>query len=462
MRHQMRHQCPKNHHPIHPHPLTLSTLQIHLPPFLPPLGFESRPDRLLKACITGFFHLYPIHVAPIVALLAAVLRPKFEVKSKPSEKYTLPHLVDRGGDITKRWYITYWIFDEDLGEKVRVRVTHTINDYNTKRERYAVATEMMAAITQYLKSGKYEKIERTDPASKGPATITELIDRYVRHIGASSSLSTLNYYRAMADHLRESGVKENRIYKFSKTHAIQFQEYLRYEELASKTINNYLKALNTCLFFAVKNKWLKENPMQYFDYERVIQGESNVPYNLEQLAQIKEIGKAWPDYLLFCNFNLYTLARPWKEILLLKISDIKEQTIYFPGARVKSGRKKFVEIVPPLQRIIQENNLRAMPPDWYVFGSEGKPGPQPVYKRLFYELHVKVLQKMDLFGRGYGMYSMKPTGAYFMRKLGVPIETISQLMGHKDLRTTEIYFRNMGVLLKADPTLAKIPDFWIF
>jgi hypothetical protein len=75
-----------------------------------------------------------------------------------------PRLFDGGGDITKRWYIDYRIWDTDKGQFVRKQYTG-MNKYPTKTGRMKVAKqklqEIRDLIAQGYRAGKSTVVDQT-------------------------------------------------------------------------------------------------------------------------------------------------------------------------------------------------------------------------------------------------------------------------------------------------------------
>ncbi|WP_215237645.1 hypothetical protein [Dyadobacter helix] len=63
-------------------------------------------------------------------------------------------LRDRGGDLTKEWYVEYYAYDESVGDLVRKRV-NIPTSFQTKKARMAEAVRLIAEINQLPESGHY-------------------------------------------------------------------------------------------------------------------------------------------------------------------------------------------------------------------------------------------------------------------------------------------------------------------
>ena len=63
-----------------------------------------------------------------------------------------PRLFDADGDLSKRWYIDYRIWDTDKQAFVRKQYTG-MNKYTTQRDRRRVCKQKLAEIRQLLDEG---------------------------------------------------------------------------------------------------------------------------------------------------------------------------------------------------------------------------------------------------------------------------------------------------------------------
>lgn len=182
-------------------------------------------------------------------------------------------LRDRGGDLTKEWYIEYYAFDESLNDLVRKRIKIPTS-FQTKKARMAEAVKLITETNLLLESGYHFKTVKTDigtglvkDSSKDLIVVLEkvlgIIKPSLRPKTAGTYQSAINKLKAYAD----SKVLELPV--FTDKDAIKFRDYLRSGlKNTARTANNTLIHLHT-LYGHVK--------------ERVNVGDS--PFQLKKLKQ---------------------------------------------------------------------------------------------------------------------------------------------------------------------------------
>lgn len=141
--------------------------------------------------------------------------------------------------------------------------------------------------------------------------------------------------------------------------------------------------------------------------------------------------------------TLYSTAIRRKELLGLKISDVdfKEQVIVIHEG--KGGRQRMVPVghvaLKALERYLSAvRNKYAKPSDegYFFINTRGKTLDKNGLKRIFYRNRnaSKLTEKITPHG-------LRHACALHMMRGGAPVEAVSEMLGHKRLRTTEIYTR---------------------
>lgn len=66
------------------------------------------------------------------------------------KRYELATLYDCGGDVSKKWYIKFKIFDQQQGKLVRVRTYEGVNGFKDASLRRQFAKEKIKEINEAL------------------------------------------------------------------------------------------------------------------------------------------------------------------------------------------------------------------------------------------------------------------------------------------------------------------------
>ena len=85
-----------------------------------------------------------------------------------------------------------------------------------------------------------------------------------------------------------------------------------------------------------------------------------------------------------------------------------------------------------------------MNPDWYIFGSQGKPGPYPTKPDTLSKRFRDLRRALDIDEK-YKFYSWKHTGNLDAVLAGVNIKAIQSQNGHVNIEDTDKYLRSLGI-----------------
>lgn len=217
---------------------------------------------------------------------------------------------------------------------------------------------------------------------------------------------------------------------------VDFEYYLKVDqEISHNTVMKYIRNLKKVMNMAVMNDWITKNPFSSFICStKKVTREILTEYELQLLAE-KEFSiqrlEEVRDIFLFCCYTGYAFV----DVEKLTPSDVDlgiDGGKWIFTNRKKTGTTSNVPLLPPAQEIIEK----------YL------DHPYCVTKRKL--LPVKSNQKMnaylkevaDLCGipKKLTMHIARHTFATTVTlSNGVPIETVSRLLGHTKLATTQIY-----------------------
>ena len=387
-------------------------------------------------------------------------------------------LSDFKGDIKKKWYVTYYVWSEKRDELVRKRVY--ISD-DSKKERYAVAKELIAAINDELRNGAVidaKELPASNLEVNGKTSLKDACDYFIQKRGQIVGTNTkrgyqkdINSFLAWAE---IASLSNSPIAKFTTKEAFQFADYLDGKVskktdksgveitkvgVAKKTFSNFIATMRTMWSFFIERKILKENPFMDVKKRRGASSQ-HVPYSPEQVRLFKKVclnqigdHQLW----LFVNFIYYCFLRPREEAQMLQIKHILKRTIIVPGEIAKNNQTEHIRIPKGLELLIQEYKLRDFPPNYYIFSNEKQPGLKRVGINYFYERNRKVLNIAKLADQEYDLYGWKHTGVVSLYQATKDIKLIQVQCRHKDISTTDKYLRDLGLFLDED-VLDSFPD----
>jgi hypothetical protein len=369
-----------------------------------------------------------------------------------------PRLADHGGDMSKRWYIDYRIWNTDKNMFVRKQYTG-MNKFKSYTARRKAAAKKLAEIKQLILEGF--TAGKKDPLlfDVHNKVLSEAFEFVISSKRGDTSDDTLDNYSTVVNRLKGKPINSKPFSLITTSDVFLFMED-QCKSRGNKTYNNYLNLISSVFNFFIRLELLQKNPCRSLSRKRVEPSERHYPYTDEQRKKIKEKILEMGDHqlLLFISFIYYTFTRNGKELRMLRVRDIKEKTIFIPSDRSKNDKGEHIPIPQGLEQLIQRYKLRSYPPDYYVFTLKNEPGETPTGVNYFYKRHKAILTKLKMTDQHYTVYSYKHTGAINLYNATLDIELVRRHCRHHHAAQTATYLRKLGVLRDYD-NLDKFPDF---
>jgi site-specific recombinase XerD len=389
-----------------------------------------------------------------------------------------PRLNDYDGDLSKRWYIRFRVWDTDKQDFV-LKDYKGLNKYKTLAARRKAAKqkldEIRILLTQGYTAGNAKASLREYDIRK--LTLRQAMDFFLNAKNRSAqdgdklrldttwnpegalSYGTFKSYRNSRNQVvlwqEASKLEGLRLLDVDTNTAHHFFEYLHAaRQVAGKTFNHHLTFMRAVYsFFGKREEHITiRNPFANVAKQKVPKSRLHAAFSGTQIELIhrKVLEKGDRQLYLFIQFIYYTFARPGLELRLLQVKDIRDKTIYIPGERSKNNEGEHVSIPKGLEQLIGEYKLRSYPPQHYVFTTEGIPGPVHVGKNYFYKRHAKILEELGMDDKEYTIYGYKHTGAINLYRKMKDIKKVQQHCRHSTIHQTDQYLRDLGVLAEEE------------
>lgn len=354
----------------------------------------------------------------------------------------------KDNSIEKPWYVEFYVWDETKSKLHRKRY---VLSHDTAKARELEAASLIKETNAALETGAV--INPAKRTAVGPIqTQTLLVDAiqfFLKFIKNSKRNRTFETYNSdlskFTAYLVATHQKNITLSKFTFTHAQAYIDHLIIDlQLKNLRINN-LKATNSALFgFYKARKTLTENPFTGIK-NLDVQSSKHKSYAKEEALAIKNYClNQDPILWLAISFIYYSFIRAGFELRTLTIGSILDKTILIEGENAKNSKTEHVMIPAALEKIIQQYKLRDYPKHYYIFGSTG-PSETMVDKNHWYRRHVKALEATKLTGQHHDFYSWKHTGVIALWFATKEIELIRSQCRHKDIATTLLYLRDLGI-----------------
>ena len=377
----------------------------------------------------------------------------------------LPVVYNAGGDLSKKWFIEFYVRNSRTGRLERQRKARGINKYHTFKERTQAAQKMKQYWTDKLKAGwtpftnelvvyddnlEYQTVVKNYRAAKSRnGTWRFFASKFLDSIKNKVEESTVSTYRSklrMFDAwLEGQDMNDADISAVSHKVVVNFFLFLIEERMLSKeSVSNYRQIITAVFEYVRKERKHLVNPC--YDLPETKRKNDSAPQPIQEfdIAVFRDgIEPEDPQLWMAVCFEYYCFLRPGKELRLLQLGDID----FGRGViRVRANNAKTVEryvSVPEkfLQQLREKYKLHEYPRRYFVFGQNGKPGVNHLGKnnlRFRFNKFRKQLGMPEM----YKFYSWKHTGNIRADEAGIPRSELQNQNGHTSLQTTEIYIKN--------------------
>ncbi len=379
------------------------------------------------------------------------------------EKYPFKpaRLNDCDGDLLKRWYIEFYVWDIQKDSLVRKR-TYDVNHYTTSQERKRYANRMICEINELLDEGYHIDIDK--PIENGEEerksfTLAEAIQYAlkvkrpsIRETSYASYKSTIKKFLVWA---KDNRIATMDVAYFDKLRAIYFDDYLLVHcSYSARTVNGDISYLKSFFQVLVDREIITNNPFHKIKKHKEASSRRNLAFNENQIRKIKRIIEIKDKQLwLFIQFIYYCYLRP-NEVRQLKFRHIQlgKRQIFIPGHISKNGRDGYVTIPETFSRELEKSGIFNTHND-YVF--QRKNEIKPVSKNVMGGRYRKLVKDLNL-SRDYTLYSWKHSGVVAAYNAGVDIKTLQKQCRHQSLEQTDIYLKSLG--LDENKAINKIPE----
>lgn len=215
--------------------------------------------------------------------------------------------------------------------------------------------------------------------------------------------------------------------EIDKTFVLGFKDYLEYSDLKQNSKISYFRKLGAALKQAVFDGYLKENPMKQVKGFK----EAETKREFLTLEEIKLLINT------DCDLPLYKRAFIFSAFTGLRFSDIKALTW---GDVQESEGNHFIRFQ---QKKTKGHQTLPLPDIALKQLGERKDHNTPLFKGMSYSAWMNAKIKLWVVKAGINkhitFHCARHSFATLQLTLGTDIYTVSKLLGHKEIRTTQIY-----------------------
>ena len=229
-------------------------------------------------------------------------------------------------------------------------------------------------------------------------------------------------------------------YEFGESFKLFLQKNKQYKP---SHVNRCLTWLNRLIYTAINRDIIKVNPIEDMKYVKEIKPE-RTRITMEELERVM----ALPMYSQKCEFTrrMFILTAftglAYVDLQALKPSDIRktaEGRKYICVSRIKTDVEAYIPLHPIALQIF----------DLYNLSDES----QPIFPQMNRNQTWRELKAIGLAAgikSSFSYYSARHSFATFMLDANIPIESVSKIMGHADILSTQVYGKITDEKISAD------------
>ncbi len=314
----------------------------------------------------------------------------------------------------------------------------------------SIKTELTDCYNQLSKEGKFITAQSVKGRYLGTdnsqATILSLMDYHKEKMQDILTEGTLKNYKTTRKYIKaflSNKLKTYDVYVEGMDYSflVDFEQYLRNENnhLSRRKLNNngimkHIERLNKLMNFAVKLEWISKNPFLHYDlkfskYSRPFLS----PNELKQLEEVELKTAKYNNVRNIFIFSCYTglsyidMKQLTKDNIIYGIDGKRWISFY----RQKTSEPVKVPLLSKALEILEKYN----DPETRLL---------PVYSNQKLNTYIKEIALLCNINKNLTCHVARHTFATTVTlSNGVPIETVSKLLGHTKLSTTQIYARVM-------------------
>jgi site-specific recombinase XerD len=271
-------------------------------------------------------------------------------------------------------------------------------------------------------------------------TFKSLLPKFVKNLeDKDRSPSTILAYRADLEQLEEFLIEKNKVTpdQVKEADLESFRDYLLNKDYTPKSVSRKLNAVKTFFRWIVDNKHATSNPAEDVSHPKI---KPSVPKFLSPLEYraLRDVVRDDTRIAAIIELILQAGLRI-SEVANLKLDNVKDKKIIIEAYATQPKRE--IPLNKPAKDALEEyKKVRPKSDSPYVFVSKNG---KPLAVRNIRAAIDRYMQKAGI--PDYSVNDLRTTFIIENLKAGADLVTLSQVVGHKRLSTTERYLELAGV-----------------
>lgn len=325
----------------------------------------------------------------------------------------------------RKWISTgVRLYSDQWNDKAKVK--NTVQSVYLNERLDAQMQNINEFINNLIKNKEAFSFDKLEHFLKYSQQKESFIDFIKRRVSERTDLrkGTLNTHASLINSLEEFG----RIVYFSDittANIMYYDDFLHKKYNKQTTVHGYHKRLKRYINEAIKYELIKENPYNKLKFDR---GKSEgIKYlTIEQINQIRSLEIASEsidkvrDLFIFQCFTGLSYADLFKFDFSTVIE--RKKKFFIRDARVKTQEEYFLMLLKPAMEILRKYDFKL-----------------PAISNYQYNLRLKIVQELAKIKLSLHSHMARHSFAVMALNMGVSIENLAKMMGHTDIKTTQIY-----------------------
>lgn len=290
---------------------------------------------------------------------------------------------------------------------------------------------LMSNLLEYVNSLIRRKVpfdfEALDLYLTNASTSDSFVDFLIKRIGERNDLGngTKKHHKTLVKVLDEFG-RINYFHDLTRSNIVLFDEFLRNRGLSSPTVFNYHKNMKVYINEAISFGLISESPYVGLKLNR---GKSvkRKYLNPDELEKMKTctisdctVDKVRDLFLFQCYTGL-AYGDLYNFDFINKIEKRGSKYV-IADRRVKTNEDYFIVLLTPAMDILKKYDFKL-----------------PIMSNQKYNYYLKVAASFAKIDKSLTSHTARHTFAVFALNNKVPIEVVSKMLGHTNIKTTQIY-----------------------
>ena len=338
----------------------------------------------------------------------------------------------------RKWYSTgISVYQNQWSDKTKVKASLQMIEMNERLD--MILSSAVDYINNIIQTGEdfdFQKFERNviqHEEDSNCSFITFIKNRIEErndlkagtlrnHEKLLSSLESFNVIRSFSD--------------LTKGNIALYDDFLHKQGYKQTTVYDYHKLMKRYINEALRYELINNSP---YDYIRIDRGKFDGIKYLVREDVVKLMNLELDDDMLIKTRDLFIFqcftGLSYSDMVRFDFSKVeeREENYYIRDNRIKTDEEYFIMLLSPAINILKRYDFKL-----------------PIISNTHYKLRLKVLQSIAKIKTTLHTHVARHTFAVMALNMGVSIENLAKMMGHADIKTTQVYAKVLNTSVQSE------------